>query len=349
MYNEIVIDMKKSKTLINSLIVLILSVLLVWYFLKDNYKVSLEVLHNANLWWLFLAVIIYLVYFLLETLLLKKLVNIHKKDYSYLSSFKLYLMTKFFNGITPFSSGGQPLQLIEMKKEGVSYLDGTTVLIKHFIILQCSIVFLSIVSLILNLIFRWAMPTGFLNVILIIGFAINYLLLFIVIFLSYKINICEKVCEFFVNIGYKLKLIKSKEDKIKSIRKSCEDYQKSYKELVNNKIYFARLILLESLALAFAFAVPFFVFKTIGCPYNNFLAIFVLSVFKFLIGSFVPIPGGTGGMEYAYIHLYEFVIPSMYLSVSLILWRVIDYYAPMIIGGIFFNIEKAKRDFKKVQ
>jgi uncharacterized membrane protein YbhN (UPF0104 family) len=54
-------------------------------------------------------------------------------------------------------------------------------------------------------------------------------------------------------------------------------------------------------------------------------------------------------MEYAYVHLYEFVIPSMYLSVSLILWRVIDYYAPMIIGGIFFNYEKAKRDFKKIK
>lgn len=341
--------MKKSKTLINSMLVLIISVFLVWYFLKDNYKVSIEVLYNANWWWLFIAIIIYLVYFLLETLLLKKLINIHKDDYSYLSAFKLYLMTKFFNGITPFSSGGQPLQLIEMKKEGVNYLDGTTVLIKHFIILQCSIVFLSIFSLILNLIFRWATPSGFLLIILILGFVINYFLLFIVIFLSYKINVCEKVCEFFVNLGAKLKLIKNKEAKIKGIRKSCVDYQKSYKDLVNNRLYFYKLVLLESLALAFAFAVPFFVFKAIGCTYNNFFAIFVLSVFKFLIGSFVPIPGGTGGMEYAYIHLYEFVIPSKFLSVSLILWRVIDYYAPMIIGGIFFNYEKAKRDFKKIQ
>lgn len=311
--------------------------------------VSIEVLKSANLWWLFLAVLIYLIYFLLETLLLKKLVNIHKKDYSYLSAFKLYLMTKFFNGITPFSSGGQPLQLIEMKKEGVNYLDGTTVLIKHFIILQCSIVILSIFSLVLNLIFRWAVPSGFLNIILIIGFAINYFLLFIVIFLSYNINVCEKVCEFFINLCFKLKIIKNKDDNLEKIKKSCEDYQESYKDLVNNRGYFYRLVILESSAMAFAFAVPFFIFKAIGCSYNNFLAIFALSVYKFLIGSFVPIPGGTGGMEYAYVHLYEFVIPSKFLSVSLILWRVIDYYAPMIIGGIFFNYEKAKRDFKKIQ
>ena len=239
--------------------------------------------------------------------------------------------------------------MIEMKKEGVNYLDGTTVLIKHFIILQCSIVILSIFSLVLNLIFRWAVPSGFLNIILIIGFAINYFLLFIVIFLSYNINVCEKVCEFFINLCFKLKIIKNKDDNLEKIKKSCEDYQKSYKDLVNNRGYFYRLVILESSAMAFAFAVPFFIFKAIGCSYNNFLAIFALSVYKFLIGSFVPIPGGTGGMEYAYVHLYEFVIPSKFLSVSLILWRVIDYYAPMIIGGIFFNYEKAKRDFKKIQ
>ena len=128
--------MKKSKTLINSGLVLLLSIFLVWYFLKDNYKVSLEVLHNANLWWLLLAIIIYLVYFLLETLLLKKLVNNHKKDYSFLSAFKLYLMTKFFNGITPFSLGGQPLQVYELSKNKVPVTKSILVIVENFIILQ---------------------------------------------------------------------------------------------------------------------------------------------------------------------------------------------------------------------
>lgn len=149
------------------------------------------------------------------------------------------------------------------------------------------------------------MPTGFLNIILIIGFFINYFLLFLVVLLSYKISLCEKVCQFFINILCKLKIIKNKEEKINNIKKSCEDYQKSYKELINNKSYFYKLILLESLALAFAFAVPFFVFKAIGCPYNNFLAIFVLSVFKFLIGSFVPIPGGTARCNKSSIYFFK--------------------------------------------
>ena len=341
--------MKKSKVMLNSLIILFLSIGLVWYFLKDNYKVSLEVLSKANFSFLILGVFIYFGYFCFETLLIKKLVNAHKPDYSFKSAFKLYLMTKFFNGITPFSSGGQPLQLYEMKKEGVSYLDGTTVLIKHFIILQTSVVFLSIISLIITLLFHFIKPTGFLLIVLIFGFVINFLLLAIVVILSYKIRVCEKVCEFFINLLSKLKIIKNKEEKTQSVKKSCEQYQKNYKELMQNKKYFFSLVLIESIALVCSFSLPFFVFKSLGSPYNNYIAMLAIGTLVYLVGSFVPIPGGTGGMEYAFINLNEFIVPSTYLSVSLILWRVIDYYFPMIFGGIFFNLEKAKRDFKSIQ
>ena len=147
----------------------------------------------------------------------------------------------------------------------------------------------------------------------------------------------------------RFKLVKNKEKTTANICKSLEDYQKGYKDLVKNRPYFIKLVLLESLALALSFSVPFFVFKALGSPYNNYLVILSIAIFTFMIGSFVPIPGGTGGMEYAFINLNEFVIPTKYLSVSLILWRVIDYYAPMIIGGIFFNYEKAKRDFKSIE
>ena len=341
--------MKKSKVYFNTGVVLAISILLIWYFLKDNYKISIEVLKSANVFWLFFAILFFIGYFLLETLLMKLLINKHKKNYSYKSALKLYLMTKFFNGITPFSSGGQPLQLLEMKKEGVSYLDGSTVLVKHFIILQSSVVFLSIFSMICNTFFHFINPTGFLKIVLILGFIINYVLLFIVIFLSYKISICEKVCDFFVGICAKFKFVKNREKTTSNICKSLEDYQKGYKDLVKNRPYFIKLILLESAALTLSFSVPFFVFKALGSPYNNYLVILSIAIFTFMIGSFVPIPGGTGGMEYAFINLNEFVIPTKYLSVSLILWRVIDYYAPMIIGGIFFNYEKAKRDFKSIE
>lgn len=340
--------MKKGKMWINGAIVLALSIILMWFVLKDNYASSIEVFLSANIFWLIIGFAVYLCYFLLETLLLKILINEHKKDYSFRSAFKLYLMTKFFNGITPFSSGGQPLQIIELKKEGVGYVEGTTVIIKHFIILQTSVVVLSLLSLFVNMIFKFAIPTGFLRAMVVFGFLANYVILAVVIFLSYKIKLCEKFCAFFINIGAKLKLIKNKEEKLQNVNNSCQQYHDSYKELMKDKKYFWKLVLLESSALLFTFSIQFFVFRALGCSDSTFIAILTLSILTFMVGSFVPIPGGTGGMEYAFANLNEFIIPTMFISPAIILWRLIQYYLPMIIGGIVYNYERTKRDIIKV-
>ena len=52
------------------------------------------------------------------------------------------------------------------------------------------------------------------------------------------------------------------------------------------------------------------------------------------MGSFVPIPGGTGGIEYGYIFFFSYLIKGNILTASMLLWRLISYYLAIIIGGI---------------
>ena len=59
-----------------------------------------------------------------------------------------------------------------------------------------------------------------------------------------------------------------------------------------------------------------------------------------LIGSFVPIPGGTGGLEYGFIKFYGFFIFGSTLSAVMIIWRFITYYFGLIVGGIAFNFKR---------
>ena len=57
--------MKKSKVLINSLIVVLISIFLIYYILKDNFTMSIKVLSSVNIFWLILTIIIYIIYFLM--------------------------------------------------------------------------------------------------------------------------------------------------------------------------------------------------------------------------------------------------------------------------------------------
>jgi uncharacterized membrane protein YbhN (UPF0104 family) len=63
-----------------------------------------------------------------------------------------------------------------------------------------------------------------------------------------------------------------------------------------------------------------------------------------LIGAFVPIPGGSGGIEYAFVAFFGFYITGSTLMAMLLIWRFITYYLSLLIGGlvIIFNRDGGK-------
>lgn len=334
----------------NSIIIFIISIFLIWYVLKDNFNESLDLLFSSNFFWIFMCLVTYLVYFVLEAIVLKKMINKYKKDYSFYSVVKLNVMTRFFNGITPFASGGQPLQVYELNKEGVKITDGTIITVEHFIVFQTSVVILALISVILNTIFEFVKCEPFLNNLVIIGFILNIALLILVYVFSISKSLNNKIISFFVKILSKLKIVKNREKTLEKMHKACDEYYYGYKELNKNPKEVWKLIALEILALVVWFIMPMFIFKAIGyIGKTNILICTLISIYVFFVGSYIPVPGGSGGMEYAFMGYFSYYIDISYLSSALLLWRFINYYLPMIVGGLVFNFSKRKEKNKKLK
>ena len=68
----------------------------------------------------------------------------------------------------------------------------------------------------------------------------------------------------------------------------------------------------------------------------------VTSAYVMLIGSFVPIPGGSGGLEYSFIAFYSSFIGGSKLTAIMLLWRLVTYYFGMIVGAVSLNMKKVK-------
>ena len=66
----------------------------------------------------------------------------------------------------------------------------------------------------------------------------------------------------------------------------------------------------------------------------------VSSAYVLLMGSFVPIPGASGGIEYGFIKFFGNFMPVVLLNSLLLTWRFITYYLGMILGGVLFSTEK---------
>ena len=73
--------MKKIK--LRSIIILLITIFLFWYILKDNFVKSIDLIASSNKWLILLSILTYIVYFIIEAYLLKILIDKSCKKYPF--------------------------------------------------------------------------------------------------------------------------------------------------------------------------------------------------------------------------------------------------------------------------
>ena len=332
----------------NSIIIMILSILFIFYIMKDNFKSTIFWLIKSNKLFLLLAIIIYAISFLIDSYSFKIIINQYHKFYSFKKSIKLNIMTKFFNGITPLSTGGQPMQLYELHKENIKIHDATNIVIQFYIIFQIALVFLSTTAIVLNRCFHMFTQNTVLRNFVIIGYIINFLILIFLFFISFNNKFNEKIISWIIKILAKLNIVKDKEKTFEIWKEKCKNFYISAHKLKENPKSLIIGVILQLIQLLFCYSVPIIVVHAMKIPSNlNIFNTLVASAYIFLVGCYIPIPGGTGGMEFGFMGFFGNFISKGTLSSATILWRFITYYLPVIIGGIVFNYKQTKKIKRK--
>ena len=334
-----------KKKWINEIIILVVTAAVLFFILKDNFSSTIKLLGSANILYFFLAVLLYVLVFTIEAYIIFMLIKEYKKNYAFKDSFKLSVMTKFFNGVTPFSAGGRPLQVFELKKSGVRMLDSTSAIVQNFVIFQLSLIIFSILTFILNAVFKMFPTDSFLYSMTMLGFIINVVILSVALIFSISKSLNKGIIDFIINSLSKIKLIKEKEAQYEKWNKLCDEYYIAFKDFKYKKDLIMKCMLWQLVAIILFYLVTVVVLLALNVKDINVIAVIVASNYVFLTGCYVPIPGGSGGTEYAFVHYLEILIPNMsVVSSALIIWRFTTYYLPTLIGGIVFNINRKNNE-----
>lgn len=328
-----------KKNIINFFILLIISLIVLYFSLKDNYLEIIETIKNMNLFFFVISLLLFISYIFTKSIIMKMVVNNFKKEYSLKKSFRMCLETNFFHAITPFSTGGQPYEIYRLNKDGITVVNAASVSIQNFIIYQIALVLLGIFAISYNYIFKLYPEITILKNLVFLGFLINFLVIVFLFIITYYKKGNKVIINFIINLLYKLKIIKNKEDLINKFEKYLLDFNVGSKILLKNKKKFILLIILQLLSLIILYSIPYFIIKGIGLNILMFNVI-VTSAYVMLIGSFVPIPGGTGGLEYGFISFYGNFINGPILNAVMLLWRFVTYYFGMIFGAIILGLRK---------
>lgn len=334
--------MKKFKK--NGIILSILTIIILVFVLKDDFTSIINLLKNANMLWLLLACLLQFGMIFFESLAFDQIIKSYKKNHPFKKTVELSLITKFFNGITPFSTGGQPMQVYYLKKDGFRLTKATNIIMQNFILYQLALVTVGTVALGLNMYFDYFASTKLLRYLVTVGFIINSLVMVGLFIISFSQKFNKFIINLILNVLTKFKLVKDRESQEEKWMERCNDFHEGALYIKKNKFLCFKGYIYNVIALIMLYMIPFFVFKGLDNSINlSLVSVCVASSYVAIIGSFVPIPGASGGIEFGFLQFFSNFIGGSVLSASLLIWRTITYYLTMIIGALVLNLRKEQK------
>lgn len=325
----------------NSIILLIITLIVLICVLKDDFGNIVETLRGASIIWLLVAAACYFVGLAFEAKAYQEIINEYQYDYSFGKAYRMLIITKFFNGITPFSSGGQPMQVYMLKKDGIRITKATNIIIQNFIIYQAALVTIGLAAIVINYRFGLFAEVSILKQLVTIGFIVNTLVMLGLIVISFSNKFNHFIVKTIIGILSKLRIVKNKEEKLSKWYEKVDDFHEGAEYLKSNKLLCIRTFMYNIICLVLNYVMPYFVILALSkgatieaTPIKTICS----SAYVLIMGAFVPIPGASGGIEYGYLQFFGNFVKGTLLKASLLIWRTFSYYLPIIIGGILFNM-----------
>lgn len=327
----------------NTIILVGITILVMYIVLKKDFKTIISDLENLDLRYILIAFLCFLIYLILHSYVVYKTVN-KKEQFSFKESFKHNIIVQFFNGITPFSTGGQPMEIYMLTKHHISASSATTYILQNFIFYQVALVLFGIVAVIMNAIFEFFPNVPLLRKLVLLGFIVNTIVAVSLLFISLSRKTTHGVMNVTIRLLEKLHLLKDPERVIRKWDTRINEFHECADELKKKKSLFVMGITLNFIGLACLYVIPLFIVYALH-DFESLTALQAMSAsaYVMVMGAFVPIPGASGGIEYGFTQFFGNFLSQSQTSTTLLLWRFITYYLGMILGAVAFNLDKENR------
>lgn len=344
-----------------------------------------EILSNLNYKYLIIALAAMLTVMTLESVKYFIVTHAVTGKFRPLDSIKVGFVGKYYDDITPFSMGGQPMQIVYLHKKGHSAgISSAIILIKYFIQIICWVVicFLIMVlnrELLYSDIYVKEFATrGILIIGGWIGWIVTAMLPLSIIFFAIFPKITNRLLEHCINaisnvswkaanrkerktgksqLRKKMKLVRRKRRWIANANASVEEFRSSFIVMSHKPLHFISLIISCACEQLLSWALPFFIFiafdKGQTPTLELMLAIMTLNVYTAMAVTVVPTPGNSGLMETVMLAAMNSVLKASAVWV-IVAWRMSTYYIYIVVGifivafEFFRNLRRNKRHNKQV-
>ena len=239
----------------------------------------------------------------------------------------------FYSGITPSATGGQPVQLYYMNKDGNRGSDSTVVLMTVAVAYKFVLVVMG-----LGILLFWMHPLrqelGSYFPLYLLGLALNVILVILILGVMLFPKVILKLALLFEGLFIRLKIWKSSEKREEKINGFIDSYQQAVTWLKDHK---GSLLVVIFVTFYLGF----------GLQGSGAMKVILLQAAVYIAVDMLPLPGAQGITELMYQAVFVHVFTGAYLIPSMLVSRGINFYFLLIVSLVIVLVNRFVFDRKK--
>lgn len=336
-----------------------LSLYLMYSFASSNelgdQKTFVEVFKELNTTYFVLSLCALTAMIILDSLKYLVIMRATRVKARYSTALSVSLLGKYYDNITPFSSGGQPMQIFHLHNKGVSGGESSAIIFIKFAFNMTVWLTICFFLMVINrdvLTVRVEDLTQR-NLLIAggwIGFIFNCALPLVILCCVIFPKMTWAITRWVLKIGYKLHIVKDIDGRLARGKKAVNDFVAAFVSMVKRPFYSLLLLVLCFAEPFISMMLPYFVVVALGGPtvvpsFGLMFEIMTLNVYAQMSAMIFPTPGNSGAVESAFMFALT-ALSSGALFWTVFSWRFLSYYSYIIIGTIMTVFKLIKHNRK---
>lgn len=325
---------KTGKMLWEILLLLALMGTTFYFILKDqDVEAILASVLSVRKYWLMPAVLSMFLYIFCGGWCIRVMIQGLGQQMSILRCFKYSFIEFYFSAITPSSTGGQPLQLVQMSKDGYKISDSSAILMAITALYKLSFLLLSSVLFVVNLSYMKE-KIAETHVLFILGVILNIGLITILCLLLFSKKLIHLLVGLAVHLLAILHIVKEPVRMIQKIEGKMAQYHSCASLIRNHPRMILRTFLVLTLQRLALVSIPYFIYRAFGLHSYTYFQIISTQLLLGICVEMLPLPGAVGISETVFLILFEPIFSETYLYSAVLLSRGISFYLMLLLSGL---------------
>ena len=294
--------------------------------------------------WLALAFAGSLGELLLDAYLIYRFTRLSDSRYALRSALRSGMIGHFYSAITPFQTGGQPMQVFFMSRQGINPGVSTAALIQKFLVYQsCLTAYSAFAILACFPLYGGRVGAGFWGLAF-AGFCLQAAIIAALAMFSFNRRLTSRLLGAACRLLQRFRLIPDANAAAREWERHLEAYHACNRQLFRRKLFLLRACFLTLAQLTCLFSVSYSIYRAFGYDQATLLEMVCTQAFVTMLVSVIPLPGAAGASEGGFYVFFSLFFPAGTVKPATAIWRFITYYAVILISAPFSFLRKTDKN-----